>query len=90
MCTGLWWGNLRERDPGLERRIIVRWIFRKCDWGVWTELIWLRVGTGCCECGNELSGYIKCREFLDQVRTNQLPKNSAPCSKSVHVLQLYI
>ena len=46
VCTGLWWGNLRERDPGLERRIIVRWIFRKCDWGVWTELIWFRVGTG--------------------------------------------
>ena len=31
--TGLWWGNLRERDrledPGLDGRIILRWIFRK-------------------------------------------------------------
>jgi hypothetical protein len=33
-CTGFWWGNLRERDqledPGVDRRIILRWIFRKC------------------------------------------------------------
>jgi len=28
-----WWGNLRERyhlgDPGVDRKIILRWIFRK-------------------------------------------------------------
>jgi hypothetical protein len=32
-CTGFWWGNLRKRDhledPGLDGRIILRWIFRK-------------------------------------------------------------
>jgi hypothetical protein len=28
-------------------------------------LIWLRIGAGCCECGNEPSGSIKCGEFLD-------------------------
>jgi hypothetical protein len=32
-CTGFWWGNLRERDhlkdPGIDGRIILRWIFRK-------------------------------------------------------------
>jgi len=32
-----WWGNLRERDhlgdPGVDRRIILRWIFRKWDVG---------------------------------------------------------
>jgi hypothetical protein len=35
--------------------------------GAWTGLIWLRIGTGggCCECGNELSGSIKCGEFLE-------------------------
>jgi len=31
--TAVWWGNLRERDhfedPGVDGRIILRWIFRK-------------------------------------------------------------
>jgi len=48
--TSFWWGNLRERDhlegPGIEGRIILRWIFRKWDVGAWTGLIWLRIGTG--------------------------------------------
>jgi hypothetical protein len=34
-CTGFWWENLRERDhwrdPGVDGRIILRWIFRKYD-----------------------------------------------------------
>jgi hypothetical protein len=39
--TRFWWGKLRERDnledPGIDRRIILRWIFSK--WNVdWTEL----------------------------------------------------
>ena len=33
--TCYWWGNLRERDhfgdPGVDGRIILRWIFRKWD-----------------------------------------------------------
>jgi len=32
-------------DPGVDGRIILRCIFRKCDVGVWTRLIWLRIGT---------------------------------------------
>jgi len=49
--TGLWWGNLRERDhlgyQGVDGRIIIiRWIFRKWDVGVWTGSSWLRIGTG--------------------------------------------
>jgi len=70
-CTqGFWWRNLRERHwegPGVDGRIILRWIFRKGDGGAWTGLIWLRIGTsgGHCKCGNEPSGYIHCGEFLD-------------------------
>jgi hypothetical protein len=33
-------------DPGVDGRIILRWIFRKWDVEVWTGLIWLRTGTG--------------------------------------------
>ena len=42
-------GNLRERDhlgdPGVNGRIILRWIYRKWDMGVWTGSSWLRIGT---------------------------------------------
>jgi len=38
--TGFWWGNLRERnileDPGVDGRIILRWIFRKWNVGAQT------------------------------------------------------
>ena len=33
-------------DPGVDGRIILRWIFRKEDVRVWTRLIWLRIETG--------------------------------------------
>jgi len=56
---------VRERDhlgdSDADGRIIFRWIFRKCDVGVWTVSSWLRIGTGggVCECGNEPSGSTK-------------------------------
>jgi hypothetical protein len=54
-------------DPDIDGRIILRWIFRKWDVGVWTGSSWLGLGTvGVhCEYGNEPSGAIKCGEFLD-------------------------
>ena len=33
-------------DPGVDGKIILRWIFRKCDVGVCTGSSWLRIGTG--------------------------------------------
>jgi hypothetical protein len=64
--TGVWWGNLGERDhlesPDIDGRIILKWILRKWDGGMgWIDLAqdtdrW-RV--------NEPSGSIKCWELLD-------------------------
>jgi hypothetical protein len=68
--TGYWWGNLRETDhlgdPGIDGRVILRWIFRKCGVGVYTGSNWLKLGkvADTCECSNESSGSIKCGEFL--------------------------
>ena len=48
--TGVWWGNLRERDhlgdPGVDERTILRWIFRKKDVWVSTGSSSIRIGTG--------------------------------------------
>jgi len=42
--------GLRARDQledlGVDGKIILRWIFSKWDKGVWTGLIWFRIGTG--------------------------------------------
>ena len=44
MCTGCWWGSLRERshwgDQDVDGRLILRWIFRKLEGvlGDWMEL----------------------------------------------------
>ena len=50
-------------DPGINGRVILKWIFKKWDGEGWTGLSWLRIGTGVagtCECGNEHSVSIKC------------------------------
>ena len=47
--AGFWWRILREtdhlEDPGLDGRIILRWLFRIGMRG-WTGSSWLRIGTG--------------------------------------------
>ena len=50
MYTGFCWVNLGERDhwgdPGVDGRIILKWISRRWDVGVWTGSIWPSIGTG--------------------------------------------
>jgi len=36
----------KGKDPGIDARISLRWIFRKWGWGTWTWFIWLRIRTG--------------------------------------------
>jgi hypothetical protein len=39
-------GKDHWEDPVVDGRIILRWIFRKCEAGLWTGSSWLRIGTG--------------------------------------------
>ena len=43
-CIGSWWGNRRERahlgDLGVDGWIILGWISRRWDVGIWTGLGW--------------------------------------------------
>jgi len=45
-----WWGNRRERDNwgnlGVDGWIILGWISRGWDMGIWTGLGWPRIETG--------------------------------------------
>jgi len=44
-CVGSWWGNRREGDLGVDRWIILGWISRRWDVGIWTGLGWPRIET---------------------------------------------
>ena len=47
---GSWWGNRRERghwgDLGVDGWIILGWISRRWDVGIWTGLGWPRIERG--------------------------------------------
>ena len=47
---GFRWGNLKNRDhlgyPVVDGRMILRWIFRILDMGVWNGSSWLTIETG--------------------------------------------
>jgi hypothetical protein len=71
-CIGGFGGeNVRERDhlegPGVDGKIILRWIFRRWDRGIGLDLSGLGYGrvADSCKCGNEHPCYIMCGEFLD-------------------------
>jgi len=66
---GFWWGNLREgdhlEDQGIDGRIILRWVFSMWVYGLDRAGSGKGQVSGTCECGNELSGSIKCGETFD-------------------------
>jgi hypothetical protein len=39
-------GKNHLKDPGIEGRTILKWIFRNLEVGLWTGSSWLRTGTG--------------------------------------------
>jgi len=49
-CIGSWWGNRKEGDPlgdlGVDGWIILGWIFRRWDVGIWTGLGGPRIEIG--------------------------------------------
>jgi hypothetical protein len=50
VLTGFSWVDVRERDHledlGIDRWIILQWIFKKRYGKAWTGMMWCRIGTG--------------------------------------------
>jgi hypothetical protein len=85
VCTGCWWGSLRERglwgDQDVDGRIILKWIFRKLEGVMGTGWIWLRIETGGGHLyGEELSGSINVGNFLTSCKVYWLASQEGLCS----------
>ena len=70
MYTGFWWRNLNEgdhlKDPGVNERIILKWIFKKEDGAVgWIDLAYDRDRWRALVNAVMNFRVIKCGEFLD-------------------------
>jgi hypothetical protein len=75
-CTQAFWGrNAREREhlevPGTDGKMILKWLFREWDGGQGLDCSGSGLGqvAGYCKNGNEHSGSIKYREFVNYLRT---------------------
>jgi len=86
VCTGCWWGSLKERghwgDQDVDGRIILRWIFRKLEGVVGAGWIWLRIGTGGGHLWYDevLSGSINAGNFLTSYKVYWLASQDGLCS----------
>jgi len=49
VCTGFWSGNVKVRgrtqDLVVDGRSVLKWVVKQSDGRLWTELMWLKVGT---------------------------------------------
>jgi hypothetical protein len=73
MYTGFWWGKPEGRrlfgTPKRRLEDSIRFYLKKRMKDHGSDLYGARQRpvAGCCECGNEPSGSIKCGEFLDEM-----------------------
>ena len=72
-CIGSWWGNHRG-DLGVNGWIILGWICRRWDVGIWTGLGWPRIETdgGC-------FGFCEMRG-ISSLAVNQLGSQEGLCT----------
>jgi hypothetical protein len=69
------------KDPGVDGKIILSWIYKKWDMGAWTGSSWLRIGTDDDrhKCGNEPYIFMKCGDISWQAE-ELIAYQEGPCS----------